>query len=142
MNRALPGDVAAHLAKVVTRELKIRCRNEKPGICGRASMLHVSPQDQMDAELVGREGVRAALAGATRQMVSLKPLDSSRAKFELVPLSAAVGADRAIPKEWLSNSPLSVGQSFINYARNIVGPLPPCPLPLMDRALQSGSGKG
>jgi 6-phosphofructokinase 1 len=45
-DRPLVGDVAAYLASVVSRELKIRCRTEKPGLCGRASILHVSKQDQ------------------------------------------------------------------------------------------------
>jgi 6-phosphofructokinase 1 len=61
LNRALPGGVASHLANVVTRELKIRCRWEKARLCARASMLHVSEQDRRDAEIVGRAAVRAAI---------------------------------------------------------------------------------
>jgi ATP-dependent phosphofructokinase / diphosphate-dependent phosphofructokinase len=79
LSRALPGGVAAHLAETVAAGLGIRCRWEQPGLCGRASMLHVSEQDRADAELVGREGVRAALAGATAQMVALRPLHDLRA---------------------------------------------------------------
>jgi hypothetical protein len=52
----MPGGVAVHLADVVARRLKIRCRWEKPGLTGRASMLHVAPQDLIDAETVGRAG--------------------------------------------------------------------------------------
>ena len=47
----------------VAKELGIRCRWEKPGLCGRASMLHLSKRDFADAELVGRAGVRGILEG-------------------------------------------------------------------------------
>ena len=51
-------------------------------------MAHVSAQDQKDAELVGRAGVRALAAGETEKMVSLLPLKSSgKCGYELVPLS-------------------------------------------------------
>ena len=74
LNRALPGGVASHLARVVTERLKIRCRWEQPGLCGRSSIHLVSKQDWNDAEAVGRAGVRAAAEGKSGVMVSLKPL--------------------------------------------------------------------
>ena len=137
MNRALPGDVAAHLAGIVTRELNIRCRSEKPGICGRASMLHLSSQDQRDAELVGRAGVRAAIEGKNRHMVSLGPI-GSQPTYTLVPLTAAAGGDRMIPAQWLADGPDAVGAGFIEYVRPIAGELLAYPPPLADTAPRFG----
>src|SRR5581483_5444778 len=57
MGRALPGGVAQHLANLVTRELKIRCRSERPGLVGRTLMPLVAEQDAIDAEFVGRFAV-------------------------------------------------------------------------------------
>lgn len=125
LDRPIPGGVANHLAEAASQALKIRCRSEKPGLCGRASMLHVSEQDRKDAELVGRAGVRTALNGTTGQMIALRPLDkkSSDADYELLPLANVAGKDRAIPAEWLDDSPISVGNAFLKYAGPIVGEL-------------------
>ncbi len=117
LNRALPGGVAAHLAAVVTRRLKIRCRWETPGICGRNSMLHVSTVDRADAELVGRQAVRAAIERQTGQMVSLLPLAGADdiSRCELVPLSRVRG-DRPFPKEWMTPDNTAVAPAFVEYA--------------------------
>jgi ATP-dependent phosphofructokinase / diphosphate-dependent phosphofructokinase len=133
MGRNLPGDVAHYLAGVITRELKIRCRSEKPGICGRASMLHVSAQDRADAELVGRAAVRGIVEGRSGDMVSLTPLDAGGPRYCFVRLSEGAGKDRAIPGEWLSDSELSVNEQFINYIRPIVGDLVEYAVPLKDQ---------
>jgi 6-phosphofructokinase 1 len=124
-NRALPGDVSAMLAQVVTRALKIRCRSEKPGLCGRASVLHIAAQDQNDAELVGSAAVRAALKGHDDCLVSLRPLAPFQQgnEHQLLPLQSAIGADRTLPDAWLETSDISVGPAFVQYARPIVGEL-------------------
>jgi 6-phosphofructokinase 1 len=131
LDRALAGGVACHLADVVTRQLKIRCRWEKPGLCGRASMLHVSAQDRHDAEIVGRAGVRAAIERRHGQMVSLRPLGAAEA-FEFVPLAQAAGGERAVPAAWLADSDLAVAPPFVDYVRPIVGGLIEYARPLKD----------
>lgn len=125
--RPLGGDVGAFLAGMLSDALKIRCRSEKPGLCGRASMLHVSEQDRRDAELVGRAAVRAALDGNAGQMVALRGLN----EIELVPLSSVGGRDRPIPADWLEDSDRSVGPRFLEYAGRLVGPLPEYSAPLV-----------
>jgi 6-phosphofructokinase len=122
MNRPLPGDIALHLASIITQSLKIRCRTEKPGLCARSSTLHISPQDRFDADLVGRAAVRAAVEGNQAVFISLRPLVAD-VPYDLLPLSRADGSDRAIPQSWLNNSDLSVSDDFLNYARPLVGPL-------------------
>jgi 6-phosphofructokinase len=124
LKRPMTGGVGQFLAGVVAKNLKIRCRSEKPGLLGRASMAHVSIQDQQDAELVGRAGVRALLAGATDMMVALRPLeDTGTLGYDLVPLSAVTGIERAIPAEWLIGGPLAVTGGFVEYLRPLVGEL-------------------
>ena len=130
LNRALPGGVGNYLAGLVTRELKIRCRSEKPGLCGRASMLHVSKQDLADAELVGRVGVQSAVAGHHAHMVSLLPLDSAE-RTKRIPLEHAAG-DRCIPEQWLEDSDLGVNEGFLKYIGPIVGDLVDYLVPLRD----------
>jgi 6-phosphofructokinase 1 len=129
LNRALPGGVGEHLASLVTQNLKIRCRSEKPGLCGRASMLHVSTQDLADAELVGRAGILAALEGQGGSMISLRPLGQTPA-FEMIPLSAAAGGERCMSDDMLSGPPLMVSDSFLKYLRPLVGDLVDYSVPL------------
>lgn len=124
LKRPMTGGVGEFLAGVVSQNLRIRCRSEKPGLLGRASMAHVSVQDQQDAELVGRAGVRALLAGETDKMVALRSLkDAGEFGCDLVPLSAAAGMDRSIPAEWLTDGPLAVSDSYREYLRPLVGEL-------------------
>lgn len=131
LNRALPGGVGGYLADVVTRALRIRCRYEKPGLCGRSSMLHVSAQDLIDAELVGRAGVRGAIEGLHAHAVSLRPLAESApgAGYDFVPLALAAG-EKKIPASWIADEEAGVSSDFLRYAGAIVGDLLPYARPL------------
>lgn len=122
-NRPLIGGVAQYLSGIVAEHLKIRCRSEKPGLIGRSCMAHISAQDHRDADLVGREGVRALAAGETGKMVALRGLDDSTASVELIPLSEAAGPSRHIPSEWLTRDRATVTNDFADYVRPIMGPL-------------------
>lgn len=124
LKRPMTGGVGQHLAGVVAQNLKIRCRSEKPGLLGRASMALVSSQDQKDAELVGRAGVRALTTGETGKMIALRPLaDAGPDGYDLVPLNDSAGVERTIPAEWLQDGPLVVTEQFRKYLRPLVGEL-------------------
>lgn len=124
LKRPMTGGVGQYLAGVVGDGLGIRCRNEKPGLLGRCSMLHVSIQDLQDAELVGRAAVRALAAGESEKMVALRPLTHSDGlPWELVPLTAAAGLERPIPSGWIVNGPTSVSNEFRAYLGPLVGEL-------------------
>lgn len=124
LNRPLPGGVSRFLAEIVAKELKVRCRDEKPGLLGRASMLHASRQDLTDAEFVGAEAVRALRAGHGDAMVALEPLQGDgRPSARLAPLSSAAGSDRTIPQEWLCNHEVPVNDKFLEYVTPLIGDL-------------------
>jgi 6-phosphofructokinase 1 len=122
--RPMTGGVGQFMANLVGEKLKIRCRTEKPGLIARAAMAHVSTQDQKDAELVGRAGVRALAAGETEKMVSLLPL-GIEGGYELVPFSKVADADRPLPAEWIRDAAIPVGDKFFNYVKPLVGELTP-----------------
>jgi 6-phosphofructokinase 1 len=134
VGRALPGGVSAHLAGVVAKRMGIRCRWEKPGLCGRASALHVSPVDREDAVEVGLAAVRGALAGQTGAMVSLRPLDDGdHAKCDSVPLARVAGGDRRLPMPWQTEkAETAIKPEFLRYVRHIVGGLLEYPRSLKD----------
>ena len=122
--RPLIGGVAQHLSGLITEHLGLRCRSEKPGLIGRSALTYVSQRDRDDAELTGRECVRALADGKTGFMVTLRPLGSQEESgFELLPLTVAAGPRRAIPTEWLRSDELAVNEGFRRYLEPIVGPL-------------------
>ena len=124
VNRPLIGGVAQYLSGVVGESLGIRCRSEKPGLIGRSCIAQVSRQDIEDAELVGREGVRALVSGESGKMVALCPLgDRGEQTTRLVSLSEAGGTGREIPAEWLRNDGLAVTESFRDYVSPLMGAL-------------------
>ncbi len=105
----------------VAEHLGLRARSEKPGLIGRSCMAHVAAQDQADAELVGRAGVDALLAGHSGCMVSLLPLERGRAATTLVPLGEAGGTRRAVPPEWLHQDGFAGSEKLRNYLQPLVG---------------------
>jgi len=122
LKRPMIGGVGQHLAGIVGDRLKIRCRNEKPGLLGRGSMALVSQQDLRDATLVGRAGVLALIAGERDTMVALEPLGHASG-YRLIPLAHAAGHERPIPPEWLTPGPIPVTQAFRDYLLPLVGKL-------------------
>ncbi len=88
----------------------------------------------MDAELVGKEGVRALVGGETDKMVSLCSLVSGDEKaFKLVSLSDAGNSHRRIPADWLSREGQAVEDGFREYLLPLVGELSYYPAPLSTR---------
>lgn len=121
LQRPMTGGVGQCLATVVTERLGFRCRCEKPGLLGRASIAHVSQQDIRDSAVVGRAGVQALAADARDVMVALRPLDKTKvADTTLVPLAAAE-AERAIPHDWLGTGSVPLREQFFTYLGPLVG---------------------
>ena len=123
LKRPMTGGVAQHLASIVSQRLRIRCRSEKPGLLGRASMAHVSAQDLEDAALVGRAGVQGLASGSGDIMVALNPLqESAQGGVRQVPLAEA-GVERPIPPRFLEAGEIPLSDSFLEYLRPLVGKL-------------------
>ena len=136
LKRPLQGGVSRFLSQIVTRELKIRCRDEKPGLIGRASMFHLATQDLQDADFVGAEGVRALRAGHRASMIALKPLQrGSKPSSDLVPLESIACADRTIPESWLCDDDVPVNSKFLEYVRPLIGDLLEYEFSVSDREL-------
>ena len=133
LQRPITGGVAQFLSEAVARNLKMRCRSEKPGLLGRSSMLHASAQDQKDADLVGRAAVCGLLAGETEKMVSLLPLDAKRAAgYEFVALQRVAEVERPIPATWIGDGAIPVKEDFFKYLGPLIGELVPYCAPLFN----------
>ena len=77
------GDVGAYLAELVIKNLGIKARSEKPGLCGRASISLQSPVDREEAVLAGREALKAAMEGCTGIMIGFARREQE--KYEVCP---------------------------------------------------------
>jgi 6-phosphofructokinase 1 len=133
LQRPITGGVAQFLSEAVAQNLKMRCRSEKPGLLGRASMLHAANQDLKDADLVGRCAVRGLLAGETGKMVALLPLgDAGGTGTSFVPLDAVAEVERPIPAAWTRDGAIPVRDEFFQYLEPLIGELVPYCVPFGD----------
>lgn len=135
LGRPITGGVAQFLSETVARQLKIRCRSEKPGLLGRASMLHAAAQDWKDADLVGRAAVRGLLQGERDKMVALLPLnDAGECGYGYVPLASVAQVERPVPAEWTCDAAIPVSDRFFAYLEPLIGDLLPyCEPPAAER---------
>ena len=121
-----PG-VAPLLAERITASLGLRARYDKPGTIARMAMVAASSTDLAEAEGVGREAVRRALAGESDLMVTIERLgdDPYRVAYGAVPLAAIANAERRLPDEFIGAGGRSATAAFRRYATPLLGePLP------------------
>lgn len=120
------GDVSAHLARIITRELGYKARAEKPGLVGRASIAYQSGVDRDEAVLAGREAVRAALAGESGKMVGFERTEGAYGiRPTLLPLEQVMLEERHVPDAFINERGNGVTESFLTWCRPLIGdPLP------------------
>lgn len=119
----LPGDVASTLADMVSSELGLRARSEKPGLLGRASIALLSPTDHAEAQAAGAFGVEWALAGHSGFMVAIRRLAQTgyEIAYEAVPLDAVANQTRVLPSEYLAEDGLGIRESYRDYVAPLIG---------------------
>lgn len=121
------GDVSAYLAELVIKKLGIKARSEKPGLCGRTSMLLQSKVDREEAVLVGREAVKAAVAGHTGVMVGIRRKDGEEYGIEtpLIPIEEVMLNERVMPEDYINERGNDITESFARWCKPLIdGELP------------------
>lgn len=121
------GDISAHLAQLVVKELGIKARSEKPGLAGRASIFWRSEIDCGEAEAAGRAAVQAVLAGQTGVMPALRRLGNAPYRSEqfLVPIEQVMLTERVLPQEYITPAGNGVTQAYVDWLAPLMGqPLP------------------
>ena len=115
------------LGELITRKLDLRARADLPGTLQRVSQAHQSEVDLIEAEECGRAAVRAALAGATDQMVILERAEGPayRSTIGMADLEQIANIERRMPADFINPEGNFVTQAFIDYALPLIGgPLP------------------
>ena len=121
------GDVSAYLAELVIKKLGIKARSEKPGLCGRTSMLLQSKVDREEAVLVGREAVKAAGAGHTGVMVGIRRKGGEEYGIEtpLIPIKEVMLNERVMPEDYINERGNDITESFARWCKPLIdGDLP------------------
>ena len=120
--RPLIGGVAADLASLVSKQLKIRARSEKPGILGRAFSPCRSSVDAQEAYEIGRFAVESAVAGKSEVMVAMRRRDTRkyRVSLELVPLAKVSERERVLPRRY-SPHQAGVSEEYRDYVAPLIG---------------------
>lgn len=114
---------AAYLTRLVTHELGLKTRFDKPGTIQRMSMALASPVDLEEAYLVGQMAVRYAVEGRGDEMVTLvrEPGPEYRCVTSTAPLARVANVERPLPPEFLNAERNFVTRAFVNYARPLIG---------------------
>ena len=111
------------LVTMVTSQLKLRARFEKPGDLQRMSSQHISIVDRDEARLVGQAGIRALLDGKTDKMVTLVRYNEPRyhCTTGLVELADVANQQRLLPDEYLNESKTMVTREYRDFALPLIG---------------------
>lgn len=103
-----------------------RVRADTLGYAQRAFAGEVSPVDAEEAELTGRDAVRAAESGEEDASVALQADREGgkyRAYTRLVPLEDVGGKVRTLDEEFIAEGGRDVTPAFMEYGLPLVGPL-------------------
>lgn len=117
------GDVGSHLANLVIKELGIKARSEKPGICSRASIAFQSDVDREEAITAGREAVKAAVAGCTGVMVGFDRIPGTvyGITTRLIPVEQVMLEERVLPDCFINEAGNDVTDAFVDWCRPLIG---------------------
>ena len=123
------------LGDLLARELKARTgirrvRADTFGYLQRSFPGVASETDAAEARAVGETAVALALDGAHDGSVAIvrKPGKAYRVEFQRVPLASVARATRSMPASFIAKNGHDVTPAFLDYARPLVGALPPVEL--------------
>lgn len=116
------GDVSAHLANLIIKKLGIKARSEKPGLLGRASTLLQSEVDRDEAILVGKEAVRAAIAGETGVMIGIERVQGENYEIKTphIPIEKVMLDEKRLPEEFINERGNYVTDEFIKWCKPLI----------------------
>jgi len=94
-----------------------------PGIIQRSTAIFASTVDLDEAYEVGRKAVEIAVREGTGWMATILRESGSayRARYDKVPLDAVANSSRQIPPSWIAPGGTDVTDTFVRYARPLIG---------------------
>ena len=123
----LPANMGHVLAKLIWSRTGVRTRAEKPGLFGRSCTALASQVDREESWRCGEAAVRAAVDGQSGVMIAIRRVPGApyRSEMGTTPLEQVAGTERLFPREWIAAEGNDVSSEFVEWARPLVGDLPP-----------------
>jgi len=121
------GGVADYLVNLISENLNLKARYDKPGTIQRVSMICASQIDLDEAYRVGQVAISKAVDGESDKMVTLvrKGNDPYECETGLVDLEKVALRTKKVPDEFINKESNFVSQKFLEYAKPLIGgPLP------------------
>ncbi len=111
-----------YLEKLVRGRLGIKARSVELNVCQRCSSAHLSRTDLTEAVQAGRFGVRTALLGRTKIMVSFhRDSDMPYAiSYGTADVADVCNKVKTVPREWITGNGSDIGDAFLTYARPLI----------------------
>ncbi|RDY31590.1 6-phosphofructokinase [Lachnotalea glycerini] len=111
-----------YLENLVKNHLNIKVRSIELNVTQRCSSALLSLTDLSEAAIAGKTGVKAALNGATGQMVAFKRISDTpyQLTYELVDVNEICNQEKRIPLEWITKQGTDVSNDFISYVQPLI----------------------
>jgi 6-phosphofructokinase 1 len=119
----MKGGAAERLARMLSEQLKLSPRLDRPNYLQRSFSQCISELDAEEAERIGRAAVRLAVEGQSDVMVTLvrRPGTEYYCDTGFVPLARVANVERLLPDEYINREGNNVTPRFIQYARPLIG---------------------
>jgi ATP-dependent phosphofructokinase / diphosphate-dependent phosphofructokinase len=112
------------IKKYVQEKLNTKTRTVLLGYAQRAAEHFASQTDSINAFACGEAAVRAAVSGASGQMVKVvrepQPDGSVKWTTGLQPLADIANVEHFVPREWVSEDGFLPNEKFVEYARPLI----------------------
>lgn len=111
-----------YLENLVKNHLNVKVRSIELNVTQRCSSALLSLTDLSEAAIAGKTGVKAALNGATGQMVAFKRISDTpyQLTYELVDVNEICNQEKRIPLEWITKQGTDVSNDFISYVQPLI----------------------
>lgn len=111
-----------YLENLVKERLGVKVRSVELNVCQRCSSAMLSGTDQKEAIASGAYGVKAALNGATGNMVAFQRLEGEDYQIDylLKDVNVICNQEKCVPTAWISEDGSDVTEDFIRYARPLI----------------------
>ena len=117
------GGVGEYLVNLISKELKIKARCDKPGTIQRVSMMCASQVDLAEAYKVGQLAVAKTVEGETDKMITLIRKSNDPYEFEngIVGLGEVALKTKRVPETFINKQSNYVTDAFLEYAKPLIG---------------------
>ena len=126
----MKGGVSDYAATLLTGELGLKVRLDKPNYLQRSFMICASLVDLEEAYRVGRQAVKEAITGRLEGMVTLIR-DSGpgyHCSVDIASLDGIANREKKLPPDFMNEAGNWPSEAFLAYARPLIGePWPPSP---------------